>query len=108
MTWFKKAFWIGAGLAVVAALASFTVDELKTSRLQSALWRDLASGARFSVDAGASDAVLYGRDDWVEEVKRLTGGQGVDVVYDSVGQATFTKGLDCLKMRGMSVLPALG
>jgi NADPH2:quinone reductase len=36
-------------------------------------------------------------------VKRLTGGEGVDVVYDSVGQATFTKGLDCLKMRGMMV-----
>lgn len=59
MTWFKKVFWIGAGLAVVAALASFTVDELKTSRLQSALWRDLASSARFSVDAGASDAIRF-------------------------------------------------
>lgn len=59
--------------------------------------------AELAREAGASDAVLYGREDWVEEVKRLTGGQGVDVVYDSVGQATFTKGLDCLKMRGMMV-----
>jgi len=41
--------------------------------------------------------------DWVAEVKRLTGGAGVDVVYDSVGQATFVKGLDCLKPRGMMV-----
>jgi NADPH2:quinone reductase len=54
-------------------------------------------------EAGASDAVLYSREDWVEEVKRLTGGEGVDVVYDSVGLATFTKGLDCLKTRGMMV-----
>jgi NADPH2:quinone reductase len=54
-------------------------------------------------EAGASDALLYSRENWVEEVKRLTAGQGVDVVYDAVGQATFTKGLDCLKMRGMMV-----
>jgi NADPH2:quinone reductase len=59
--------------------------------------------AALAREAGASDAILYGEQDWVEEVKRLTGGQGVDVVYDSVGQATFTKGLDCLKMRGMMV-----
>lgn len=59
MTRFKKVFWVGAGLAVVGALAAFTLDELKTSRLQSALWRDLASGARFSVDAGASDAIRF-------------------------------------------------
>jgi NADPH2:quinone reductase len=59
--------------------------------------------AQLARDAGASDAVLYGETDWVEVVKRLTGGEGVDVVYDSVGQATFTKGLDCLKMRGMMV-----
>ncbi len=52
-------------------------------------------------EAGAAHGVLYS-EDWVEEVKRLAGG-GVDVVYDSVGQATFAKGLDCLKMRGMMV-----
>ena len=43
------------------------------------------------------------KQDWVAEVKRLTGGEGVDVVYDSVGKATFLKGLDCLKPRGMMV-----
>jgi len=59
--------------------------------------------AQLAREAGASDAILYSEQDWVEEVKRLTGGAGVDVVYDSVGQATFTKGLDCLKMRGMMV-----
>jgi NADPH2:quinone reductase len=59
--------------------------------------------ATLAREAGASDAILYGREDWAEEVKRLTGGEGVDVVYDSVGKATFDKGLDCLKMRGMMV-----
>jgi NADPH2:quinone reductase len=59
--------------------------------------------AQLAREAGARDAILYSEQDWVEEVKRLTDGAGVDVVYDSVGQATFTKGLDCLKMRGMMV-----
>jgi NADPH2:quinone reductase len=54
-------------------------------------------------EAGARDTILYSDQDWVAEVKRLTSGEGVDVIYDSVGQATFTKGLDCLKMRGMIV-----
>ncbi len=53
--------------------------------------------------AGASDAILYDQQDWVVEVKRLTGGAGVDVVYDSVGKATFLKGFECLKPRGMMV-----
>ncbi len=53
--------------------------------------------------AGASDCLLYDQVDWVAEVKRLTGGAGVDVVYDSVGRATFLKGLDCLKPCGYMV-----
>ncbi len=57
--------------------------------------------AQLALDAGASEAILYDQEDWVAEVKRLTGG--VDVVYDSVGKATFLKGLDCLKPRGMMV-----
>jgi NADPH2:quinone reductase len=59
--------------------------------------------AQLALEAGASDALLYDQLDWVAEVKRLTAGAGVDVVYDSVGQATFLKGLDCLKPRGMMV-----
>ena len=53
--------------------------------------------------AGASDAILYDQEDWVAEVKRLTGGAGVDVVYDSVGKATYLKGFEVLKPRGMMV-----
>jgi NADPH2:quinone reductase len=59
--------------------------------------------AELAREAGASDTVLYDQVDWVAEVKRLTASAGVDVVYDSVGQATFLKGLDCLKPRGMMV-----
>ena len=59
--------------------------------------------AELAREAGASDTILYDEQDWVAEVKRLTGGAGVEVVYDSVGQATFLKGLDCLKPRGMMV-----
>ncbi|MBV8845875.1 MAG: quinone oxidoreductase [Bryobacterales bacterium] len=54
-------------------------------------------------EAGAHDVILYDQQDWVAEVKKLTGGDGVDVVYDSVGRATFMKGLDCLKPCGMMV-----
>ncbi|HLK51642.1 MAG TPA: quinone oxidoreductase [Bryobacteraceae bacterium] len=53
--------------------------------------------------AGASETILYDQQDWVAEVKRLTGGAGVDVVYDSVGKATYLKGFDCLRPRGMMV-----
>ncbi|MBV8846897.1 MAG: quinone oxidoreductase [Bryobacterales bacterium] len=59
--------------------------------------------AELARQAGATDTILYNQQDWVAEVKRLTGGAGVDVVYDSVGKATFLKGLDCLKPRGTMV-----
>jgi NADPH:quinone reductase len=62
-----------------------------------------AAKAELARSAGASDAILYDEQDWVAEVKCLTAGEGVDVVYDSVGRATFLKGFDCLKPRGMMV-----
>ena len=55
-------------------------------------------------EAGADHIIFYTRDDFELEVKKITGGIGVDVVYDSVGQTTFEKGLNCLKPRGMMVL----
>jgi NADPH2:quinone reductase len=54
--------------------------------------------------AGADEVILYTQVDFEAEVKRLTDGQGVDVVYDSVGKTTFDKGLNCLRRRGMLVL----
>jgi NADPH2:quinone reductase len=60
--------------------------------------------AKAAREAGASEAILYTQRDFAAEVKRLTDGRGVDVVYDSVGQTTFMKGLDCLRPRGMMVV----
>lgn len=60
--------------------------------------------ARLVREAGADEMILYTRTDFAAEVKRLTNGRGVDVVYDSVGQSTFEKSLDCLRPRGYLVL----
>jgi NADPH:quinone reductase len=63
-----------------------------------------AAKAELSREAGASHVVLYTEQDFEAEVKRLTNGKGVDVVYDSVGKTTFDKSLNCLRPRGMLAL----
>jgi NADPH2:quinone reductase len=60
--------------------------------------------AKLARSAGADDVVLYTQADFEAETKRLTGGNGVDVVYDGVGKTTFEKGLNVLRTRGMVVL----
>ncbi len=60
--------------------------------------------ARLAREAGADEVILYTQADFEIETKRLTGGKGVDVVYDSVGKTTFEKGLNVLRPRGMMVL----
>ncbi len=70
---------------------------------------------RFSTDSMAhfsrllptdseKEPIYYTKEDFVARVKEITGGRGVDVVYDGVGRATFPKSLDCLKPRGLCVL----
>jgi len=54
--------------------------------------------------AGADEIILYTQADFLAEAKRITNGQGVHVVYDSVGATTFEKSLDCLRPRGYLVL----
>ena len=54
--------------------------------------------------AGADEVILYTQQDFVAEVKRLTNGTGVRVVFDSVGKTTFDGSLDCLARRGVMVL----
>lgn len=54
--------------------------------------------------AGADEVILYTRQDFEAEVRRITWGTGVHVVYDSVGKTTFDKSLDCVARRGMLVL----
>jgi NADPH:quinone reductase len=60
--------------------------------------------AELSREAGASDAIVYTEQDFEAEVKRLTDGKGVDVVYDSVGRMTFDGSLNCLRRRGLLAL----
>jgi NADPH:quinone reductase len=60
--------------------------------------------AALAREAGADEVILYEESDFEAEVKRITDGRGVDVIYDSVGNATFDKGLKCLRRRGMMVL----
>ena len=60
--------------------------------------------AAIARDAGVDDVVLYTEEDFVEGVRRLTGGEGVHVVYDGVGKDTFVKGFDTLRPRGTMVL----
>jgi len=54
--------------------------------------------------AGADEIILYTESDFEEELKRLTDGKGVNVVYDSVGKSTFEKSINCLKPLGYMVL----
>ncbi len=63
-----------------------------------------AEKAQLAGDAGADEVILYTQSDFEAETKKLTGGKGVDVVYDSVGKTTFEKGLNLLRPRGMMVL----
>jgi NADPH2:quinone reductase len=60
--------------------------------------------AELSRAAGASEVILYTEQDFESEVKRLTSGRGVDVVYDSVGRTTFDGSLNCLRPRGLLAL----
>ena len=60
--------------------------------------------AELAREAGAKDVILYTEQDFEAEVKRITGGKGVDVVYDSVGKTTFDKSLNCLRPRGLLAL----
>ena len=53
---------------------------------------------------GADPAILYDEVDFAEAVQAATKGRGVDVAYDSVGEATFLRSLECLKRRGVCAL----
>jgi NADPH2:quinone reductase len=68
--------------------------------------------AKIARENGVDEAILYTQQDFEAEVKRLTGGRGVDVVYDSVGKTTFDKSLNSLRPRGTMALyltrPSLG
>ncbi|HWF47639.1 MAG TPA: quinone oxidoreductase [Bryobacteraceae bacterium] len=85
----------GTGLMIVqmAKIAGATVIGTASTQKKADLARE----------HGADHMILYTETDFVDEVKRLTDGKGVNVVYDSVGNTTFHKSLDCLRPRGMMV-----
>ncbi len=60
--------------------------------------------AKLAREAGADEVILYTKQDFEVEVKRITGGKGLQVNYDSVGKTTFEKGFNVLAPRGMMVL----
>ena len=60
--------------------------------------------AQLAREAGADETIVYTEQDFVEEVDRITDGEGCHVVYDSVGKDTFDGSLDCLRPRGTLVL----
>lgn len=86
----------GVGLLLTQMLAAKGVRVLSTTSTE--------EKAELSRGAGAAEVIRYTEADLVSEVRRLTDGRGVDVVYDGVGKATFDAGLDCLVTRGMMVL----
>jgi NADPH2:quinone reductase len=59
--------------------------------------------AQLTKQAGADEVILYTQKDFEAEVKRLTNGHGVEVVYDSVGKTTYEKSMNCLAPRGFLV-----
>src|SRR5262252_6549929 len=60
--------------------------------------------AQLAREAGADEVIVFTQQDFEPEVKRLTNGKGVDVVYDGVGKATFEKNLNVMRLRGMLVI----
>jgi NADPH2:quinone reductase len=63
-----------------------------------------AEKAQLAYEAGAHEVILYMQQDVAEEVQRITGGEGVAVVYDSVGRTPFERSLNCLRRCGYLVL----
>ncbi len=60
--------------------------------------------AQLSRDAGSDQVILYGEQDFSEEIKKATDGEGLQAVYDAVGETTFEKSISCLGRRGHMVL----
>jgi NADPH:quinone reductase len=86
----------GVGLLLTQVLTARGVRVIGTTSTE--------SKAALALGAGATEVIRYDIDSVAEEVSRLTDSQGVDVVYDGVGQATFDSSIDSLRPRGMFVL----
>lgn len=85
----------GAGLLIVQMAKALGAKVIGTMSTE--------AKAEIARKAGADETILYTTQDFETEVKRITDGKGVDVVYDSVGATTFLKSINCLRPRGMMV-----
>jgi NADPH2:quinone reductase len=85
----------GAGLSIVQLAKIAGAHVIGTT--------STSAKAELAKQHGADEVILYSERDFAAEVKRITDGKGLDVVYDSVGRDTFHKSLDCLRPRGMMV-----
>lgn len=86
----------GVGLLLIQIAKQFGATAIGTVSTE--------AKAKLAKEMGADHLILYTQSDFLAEVKKLTDGRGVNVVYDSVGQTTFDKSLDCLRPRGYLVL----
>ncbi|MCW5981886.1 MAG: quinone oxidoreductase [Bryobacteraceae bacterium] len=85
----------GAGLLIVQMARMLGARVIGTTSTE--------AKAVLASQAGCDEVILYTKQDFQSETRRLTGGRGVDVVYDSVGASTFEKSLDSLRPRGVMV-----
>lgn len=86
----------GVGLLLVQMAKNFGARVIGTAGSE--------EKARLAREAGADDVIVYTKQDFEAETKRLTGGEGVHVVYDGVGKSTFDQDLNILRPRGYLVL----
>ena len=86
----------GVGLLLVQMARAIGARVIGTASSEEKAW--------LAREAGADEVIVFTRQDFESEVKRLTDGKGVDVVYDGVGKATFEKNLNVMRLRGMLVL----
>jgi NADPH2:quinone reductase len=102
-------FALAAGHSAIVHAASGGVGSLLVQLAKRAGAQVIATvstraKAELASQAGADHVVLYTEQDFEAEARRITGGRGVDVVYDSVGKATFDRSLASLRPRGYMVL----
>ncbi len=98
---FNDKILIHAGAGGTGLLLIQMAKRLGTHVITTVSTEEKAALAR---EAGADDVILYTREDLVARVKEITKGEGLPVVYDSVGKSTFEQSLQCLCSRGTLVL----
>jgi NADPH2:quinone reductase len=86
--------------------AGYLLTQIAARQCGATVYATVGSEAKAEVarQAGAAATIIYTQQDFETEVKKLTSGRGVDVVYDNVGKDTFDKSLSCLRPRGYLVL----